>query len=70
MQSTIKYGGGSIMAWRCINKEEIGNLHFIEKTKDKYIYCKILEIELTNIIHVQDFKEDNVIFQHNNTILV
>jgi hypothetical protein len=33
---------------------------------DKYVYRKILETKFTNTIYMQDIKEENVIFKHNN----
>jgi hypothetical protein len=50
VQPTIKFGGGSIMVWRCMNWEGVGNLHLIEGIMDKYVYCEILEIELISTI--------------------
>jgi hypothetical protein len=33
---------------------------------DKYVYREILEMDLISIIHMHDFKEENVNFQHVN----
>ena len=33
---------------------------------DKYVYCNILEMELVGTTQMQGFKEDRVIFQHDN----
>jgi hypothetical protein len=66
VQPIVKFGGGSIMVWRCMNWEGVGNLRLIEGIMDKYVYCEILEMELISTIHMHDLKEENVIFQHNN----
>ena len=46
--------------------EGVGNLHLIEGIMDKYIYRKILEMDLISTIHMHDLEEENVISQHDN----
>jgi hypothetical protein len=66
VQPTVKFGGGSIMVWRCMSWEGVGILCLIEGIMDKYVYCEILEMDLISTIHMHDLEEENVIFEQNN----
>ena len=62
---TVKYQGGSVMAWGCFSRRGVGNLHFIEGTMDRFVYREILENNL-----IQSAKKlaicGKIVFQHDN----
>ena len=41
--STVKHGGGSIMAWGCFTVHGTGELHIIDGKMDSSMYRQILE---------------------------
>ncbi|GBM12706.1 hypothetical protein AVEN_228505-1 [Araneus ventricosus] len=40
---TIKHGGRGVMVWVCMSITGVGNLCFIERNMDKYMYLDILK---------------------------
>ena len=51
-----------------MSREGVGNLHLVEGKMDKYVYpsCEVEEMELVNTIHMLDFVDERLIFQHDN----
>lgn len=63
INSTFKFGGGSVMFWGCFGYNGVGNLVVIEGIMDSYQYVSILsnhlfnsalKLELTNFVFQQD----------------
>jgi transposase len=42
VETTVKHGGGNVMAWGCISSKGVGRLVFIEETMNKFLYSSIL----------------------------
>jgi len=68
MCNSLSNKGESIIVWDCRNWQGVGNLCFIKKKMDKYVYREILEIELINTIHMYDLGVENFIFQQKMTL--
>lgn len=66
VQQTVKHGGGSIMIWGCITYDGPGYLAKIDSTLDKELYQAILEEDLNATIDWYKYKNEKVIFQHDN----
>lgn len=45
-KKTVKHGGGSVMVWGCFSANGVGNLVFVERIMDQYVYIDILKKNL------------------------
>lgn len=66
INSTFKYGGGSLMIWGCMTHKGVGNLVKIEGNMDSELYCQILEEDLVSSLEWYGLNLDQIIFQHDN----
>ena len=46
IESTVKYGRGSVMVWRCFSSKGVGNLIFIDDITDRFLCLYILHNNL------------------------
>lgn len=66
VQGIVKFGGGSLMVWGCIRRNEVGVLSEVEGRMDAEQYVAILEQGLLQSIKESGIPEDNIIFQQDN----
>jgi hypothetical protein len=64
VNSTVKHGGGGLMAWGCFSSKGIGKLVLIDGIMDKHVYCNILANNLAESASLMGL--ENFIFQHDN----
>jgi len=65
IQSTIKYGGGSVMLWGCFSWHGVGNLAKVEGIMNAEGYIEILNENLEESL-LKLGLEENFIFQQDN----
>jgi len=66
ISGTMKFGGGSLMAWGCITSEGPGFLTKIDVKLDSGLYCNILNDEFLQTCAYFDLDSTKVIFQQDN----
>ena len=66
VQTTVKYGGGSLMIWGCMSNYGVGNLVRIDGGLDTELYCKILEEDLASSVEFYGGDLNDFIFQQDN----
>jgi len=64
VKNSVKYKGGSIMAWGCISSKGVGSLVFIDETMNAARYKQILCQNLEESVDKMGLK--SFIFQHDN----
>ncbi|KAL1922599.1 uncharacterized protein VTP21DRAFT_10138 [Calcarisporiella thermophila] len=65
-QSTLKHGGGSLMAWDCVTSHGIGNLCRIDGGLDSVLYTKIHNEDYLGSLDYYGIKKSQVIFPQDN----
>lgn len=63
--ATVKHGGGCVMVWGSMSAAGVGNLVFIDKTMDRFVYLDILRNNLEPSVQKSGLKND-WIFQQDN----
>lgn len=63
--TTVKHGGGSVMVWGCMAASGVGNLVFIESTRNKMDYLNILKNNLLTSVEKLGL-QGSWIFQQDN----
>ncbi|KAI5188008.1 hypothetical protein NEIRO03_2662 [Nematocida sp. AWRm78] len=63
---TVKYGGGSVMAWGAITSRGVGALVFIETTMDAKVFVEVFESGLNETLKKKHLKVKDVILQQDN----
>jgi hypothetical protein len=66
VESTVKFGGGSVMVWGCMTWDGPGYATRIEGKMDAQLYVDILEDEFKQTVNFYKKKLDQVIFQQDN----
>ena len=66
VNTTLKFGGGSIMIWGCMTWEGVGYLCKIDGKMDQHLYCQILEDDLQATLEHYGWEPEDVIFQQDN----
>ncbi|KAL1914223.1 uncharacterized protein VTP21DRAFT_9646 [Calcarisporiella thermophila] len=66
IRSTLKHGGGSLMAWGCVTSHGVGNLCRIDGGLDSVLYTNILNEEYLGSLDYYEIKKSQVIFQQDN----
>lgn len=63
---TVKFGGGSIMAWGCFTWSGVGNLHKIDGIMDVRYYIRILSTNLRQSVEKMGITEQYIFQQAND----
>ena len=66
VNTTLKFGGGSIMIWGCMTWEGVGYSCKIDGKMDQHLYCQILEDDLWNTLEHYGLNPHDIIFQQDN----
>lgn len=66
IDSTLKHGGGSMMAWGCFCYSGVGHMAKIDGTMDAELYCAILRDEFMSTLSFYDLDPEKIILQHDN----
>jgi transposase len=66
IKKTLKFGGGSILAWGCITSEGVGELIRIDGIMDANKYVSILSNGLLKTMENYGLDTNKVIFMHDN----
>ncbi|KAL1920009.1 uncharacterized protein VTP21DRAFT_1155 [Calcarisporiella thermophila] len=66
IRSTLKHGGGSLMAWSCVTSHGVGNLCRIDGGLDSVLYTNILNEDYLGSLDYYGIKKSQVIFQQDN----
>lgn len=66
IQSTVKFGGGSLMVWGCMGWDGVGDLVKIDGKMDGDLYVSILEEDLTSSMEKLGLDPAKTIFQQDN----
>jgi transposase len=64
VETTVKFGRGSVMVWGCFSSKGMGRLVFIEEIMDRYLYLDILRNNLRDSARIMGL--DDFTFQHDN----
>lgn len=62
VQGTVKFEGGSVMAWRCMPWQEVGYAAKIDDRMDGDLYLQILKDNLLNTLQYYDLNPSDIIF--------
>ena len=65
VEGTVKFGGGSVMIWRCMTWEGVGYAAKIDGRMDGDLYLQILKDKLLNTVQYYSLNPSNIIFQHD-----
>lgn len=68
VQGTVKFGGDSLMVWRCMSWNGVGIFAEIEGGMDAEQYVSILKNHLLPSMENSEIPEENVIFQQDNDL--
>ena len=66
VESTVKFGGGSVMVWGCMLWEGVGFACKIDGRMDGDLYIQILEDDLQRSMEYYDKESGDIIFQQDN----
>lgn len=66
VDETLKFGGGSLMIWGCMNYDGVAAMCKIEGNMDADLYTSILEEELLPAIRKSKKKVGDIVFQQDN----
>ena len=68
VKKTVKFEGGSIMIWRCMTWEEVGDAAKIDGRMDSDLYLQILKDDLLNTLNYHSLNSSYIIFQQDNDL--
>jgi len=63
---TMKFGGGAIMVWGCMNAEGVGQLKKIDVKMNADIYVDILNENLLDSLSAKGLSEEEIFYQQDN----
>jgi hypothetical protein len=66
IEGIVKFGGGSLMLWRCMTWNGVGYATKIDGRMDGDLYLQILKDELQDSLEFYDLNTSDVIFQQDN----
>ena len=66
VEGTVKFGGGSVMMWRCMTWEGVGMACKINGKMDANLYTQIMEDELQQTLEYYGKTPDDIILQQDN----
>ena len=66
VESTVKFGGGSVMVWGCMLWEGVGFACKIDGRMDGDLYIQILEDDLQRSMEYYDKESGDIIVQQDN----
>lgn len=66
VKTTVKFGGGSVIAWGCMGWNGVGRIVKIDGKMDAQLYCEILEDDLLGSMEELGLDRGGTIFQQDN----